>query len=259
MFEGILGDLLDRYGEEHHRIGAALHNVAVANLRAGRLNDALDAIEQAVRIRQLTLGDRHFKVAVSGPSPVAISFPSKTKNSRRAYSQDSVVEHGIILLSLEKHDESLAVFKKALKLREREAKLARNTESSKDVTLKIAKIRHNIGCVNFELGNLEEADAAYTIAIAQQKLAFGWSAPFKMMVDTTKPGFLTMASTMCNKGYIALEQARYPEAIQTFFESLKIQKILLQPDNKLCVSTLENIGFAYCMMNEMLKAKKVSV
>jgi hypothetical protein len=63
-FEGILSDLLDRYGESHHRVGAALHNVAVANLRAGLLNDARDAIEEAVRIRKVTLGDQSSKLAV---------------------------------------------------------------------------------------------------------------------------------------------------------------------------------------------------
>jgi hypothetical protein len=55
---------LERYGEEHERVGAALHNVAVANLRAGLLDDARDAIEEAVRLRRLTLGDDHPKVAV---------------------------------------------------------------------------------------------------------------------------------------------------------------------------------------------------
>jgi hypothetical protein len=64
-FEGILSDLLDRYGESHHRVGAALHNVAVANLRAGLLSDAKDAIEEAVRIRKVTLGDQSSKLAVS--------------------------------------------------------------------------------------------------------------------------------------------------------------------------------------------------
>ena len=59
-----MADLLDRYGEEHHRVGAALHNVAVANLRAGELTDARDAIEEAVRIREMTLGEKHPKVAV---------------------------------------------------------------------------------------------------------------------------------------------------------------------------------------------------
>ena len=134
-----------------------------------------------------------------------------------------MVENGIILLSMKLYEESLDMFKQALKLREREAKNARTKDSSKEATLKIAKIRHNLGCVNFELGHLDEADAAYTEAINQQKVAFGWSAPFMMMLDTTKPGFLTMASTMCNKGYIALEQARYTDAIKIFYESLKVK------------------------------------
>lgn len=60
-----MSDLLDRYGESHHRVGAALHNVAVANLRAGLLSDAKDAIEEAVRIRKSTLGDQSSKLAVS--------------------------------------------------------------------------------------------------------------------------------------------------------------------------------------------------
>ena len=64
-FESILSDLLARYGEKHDRVGAALHNVAIANLRAGRLDDAMDAIEEAIKIRSRALGRAHPKVAVS--------------------------------------------------------------------------------------------------------------------------------------------------------------------------------------------------
>lgn len=151
----------------------------------------------------------------------------------------------------------------------------------------MAKIKHNIGCVNFELGNLEEAKASYIEAIDQQRTAFGtWSTPFMIMTDTTKPGFLTMASTMCNKGYIDLEQENFADAISVFYESLKvrirlfweadvrptsimflispsfhsqIQKLLLEADNKLILGTLENIGFAYCRRGEYDKALKVRV
>jgi tetratricopeptide (TPR) repeat protein len=102
---------------------------------------------------------------------------------------------------MKKYIESLEVFNEAFQLREREAHLARKSENAQEAQLKMAKIRHNIGCVNFELGNLEEAKVAYVEAIYQQKNAFGtWSTPFMIMTDTTKPGFLTMASTMCNKG-----------------------------------------------------------
>jgi len=64
-FESILSDLLGRYGERHERIGAALHNVAIANLRAGSLDDAMDAIEEAIKIRSRALGRSHPRVAVS--------------------------------------------------------------------------------------------------------------------------------------------------------------------------------------------------
>lgn len=102
---------------------------------------------------------------------------------------------------MKRYTESLEIFKEAFQLREREARVARKSENAQEAQLKMAKIRHNIGCVNFELGNLEEAKVSYVEAIDQQKNAFGtWSTPFMIMTDTTKPGFLTMASTMCNKG-----------------------------------------------------------
>ena len=64
-FESILASILERFGETHHRVGAALHNVGIANLRAGKFADAMDAIEEAVRIRKATLGTDDPKVAVS--------------------------------------------------------------------------------------------------------------------------------------------------------------------------------------------------
>lgn len=63
-FEDILASLKNAYGEEHHRVGAALHNVGIANLRAGKLDEAMMSIEEAVRMRKSTLGDIHPKVAV---------------------------------------------------------------------------------------------------------------------------------------------------------------------------------------------------
>ena len=234
MFESILSALLDRYGEKHHRVGSALHNVAVANLRSGLLDDAKDAIEEAVRIRKLTLGDDEPKVA------------------------DSLVEYGIILLSMKKYNKSIAVFEDALELREIECCEAEDALSKREAKLKKAKIQHNIGCVNFEIKRFDEARRNYVGAIAEQKSIFGsWSTTFSLVPDTSKPGHLTMASTMCNKGYIDLEQGKYKDAIETFMESLKIQKVLLEADNKLILSTMTNIGYCHCKINELDKARAI--
>ena len=185
--------------------------------------------------------------------------------------KDSLVEYGIILLSMKEYQESLDTFREAFHLRQREAHLARKPELVQEAKLKMAKIRHNIGCVNFELGRLDDAKASYIDAIEQQKAAFGtWSTPFMIMTDMTKPGFLTMASTMCNKGkispwllaatrldcagasltisqivefpgYIDLEQEYYNDAIVTFNESLKVRTYPWDmTDPLLCFSLTDN-------------------
>jgi Tetratricopeptide repeat len=106
---------------------------------------------------------------------------------------------------MKKYGNSIDVFESALKLRVIECGDADSRESRKEAQLKMAKIRHNIGCVNFELGNLDEAKKSYVQAIDEQKAVFGsWTSPFSLLTDTSKPGYLTMASTMCNKGKCVL-------------------------------------------------------
>ena len=233
IFESILAALLDRYGEEHERVGAALHNVAVANLRSGLLDDARDAIEEAVRIRKLTLGAHDKQVA------------------------DSLVEYGIILLSMKKYRKSIEIFEDALALRKMELKDAESEEAVREAKLKKAKILHNIGCVNFEIKKYDAALKNYTQAIKEQDDIFAptWKTGFGLFQNSAKPGRLTMASTICNKGYIEVELGKYGDAIRTFTRSLTLQRTLLEADNKLVLSTMTNIAYCHVKLNEMLKAK----
>jgi len=161
-------------------------------------------------------------------------------------------------LSMKKYEESIKAFKEALILRKIEAEEAEDSTSEQDARLKMAKIRHNIGCVNFEIGRFDEAKRKYEEAIEDQRAIFGsWTAPFMLLTDTSKPGYLTMASTMCNKGYIDVEQENYVEAISTFTESLKIQKVLLEANNKLILSTMENIAYCHCKNGDFKEAGKL--
>ena len=160
---------------------------------------------------------------------------------------------------MKEYDESIKVFKDGLKLREIEVAVADSREARQEAQLKVAKIRHNIGCVNFEVGDLKEAKQAYTQAIEDQKSVFGrgWTGPFSILTDTSKPGYLTMASTMCNKGYIDVEQGNFKEAIEIFSESLKIQKKLLEPNNKLVISTIDNVAYCHCRLGDFDKASSI--
>mmetsp|Transcript_15976 Transcript_15976/g.23576 ORF Transcript_15976/g.23576 Transcript_15976/m.23576 type:complete len:314 (+) Transcript_15976:162-1103(+) len=193
----------------------------------------MDAIEEAIRIRKLTLGKEHPKVA------------------------DSLVELGIILLSLKEYSDSMEIFEEALELREMEAEDLMEADEICESNLKIAKLLNNIGCVNFERGKYPEAKEAFEDAINLQKEALGDLDLVKAPLSTepsAKPGFLTMASTMCNKGYIELEQKIFFRAIETFKESLSIQKVLLGADNKLILSTLDNLGYAQTLNGDFDKA-----
>ncbi len=210
-----------------------MHNVAVANLRSGLLDDARDAIEEAVRIRKMTLGEDDKQVA------------------------DSLVEYGIILLSMKKYRKSIEIFEGALRLRKVELKDAESEEAVREAKLKKAKILHNIGCVNFEIKKYDAALKNYTQAIKEQDDIFAptWKTGFGLFEDSAKPGRLTMASTICNKGYIEVELGKYADAIRTFSKSLTLQRTLLEADNKLVLSTMTNIAFCHVKLNEMLKAE----
>lgn len=146
----------------------------------------------------------------------------------------------------------------ALEMREAEADDIVLPEQIKESSLKIAKVLNNIGCVNFENSKYKSALEAFEDAIEMQKKALGDVSPFSFNNPATKPGFLTMASTMCNKGYIDLEQENYKAAVNTFTESIKIQKLLLGADNKLVLSTLDNLGYAQTMYGSTDKGLSVS-
>lgn len=170
--------------------------------------------------------------------------------------KDSLVELGIILLSMDENDDALKVFERALKLRKEEREDMFVQEDIDESNLKIAKVLNNIGCVNFEGGNFTDAKKSFDEAISLQKTVFKSWYSLMCGVDGNSPGILTMASTMCNKAYVEIEQDHYSEAIQLFEESLKIQRSVLGVDNKLVQSSLDNIGFAYTMSGNPTKALK---
>lgn len=171
--------------------------------------------------------------------------------------QDSLVELGIILLSMEEHDDALKVFQRALKLRREEHDDMQLPDEIEEAKLKVAKVLNNIGCVNFEKGGLRDAREAFDEAIFLQKAVFRNWMTMMCGMDANSPGVLTMASTMCNKAYVEIEESNFEQAIEIFDESLKVQKAILGPDNKLVQSTLDNLGYAHIMRGHSELAHKM--
>ena len=155
---------------------------------------------------------------------------------------------------MDEHDDALKVFERALTLRKEEAEEAYSMEDTDECNLKIAKVMNNIGCVNFEKASFATAKASFDEAIRLQKSVFKSWIPLVCGLDGNSPGILTMASTMCNKAYVEIQQNNFLEALQLFNESLKIQRSVLGTENKLVQSSLDNIGYAWVMLGRLDKA-----
>ncbi len=204
------------YELNNHRVAAALHNIAIVQLRDGKLDEALDAIEEAVRIRKLAFGDSSPKLA------------------------DSLNELGIILLSRKEFHEAIEAFNDALEISE--AKFGKQD-------IRVCKILNNIGCIYYEYGDYSTAEKIFQETIAmQQKLSADKAA------DKDKPGALTSMSTLCNAGYVYIDSAQYQKAINSLESALATQMMVLDKGNKLILSTLDNLGYANAQDGDYDKA-----
>jgi len=125
------------------------------------------------------------------------------------------VELGIVLLSQKEYDDSLEIFNEALVMREREAAKA-SVKDNKKVSLQIAKILNNIGCVYFEYGEMKDAKDTFEEALDIQRETLRQEG---MASDN---GHLAMASTMCNIGYVYLDRREWDEAISLLDEALQV-------------------------------------
>ena len=65
MFEAIQKAQLERFGECHPSVGAAMHNVGVVRLRMGQHERAEELLLRAVEIRREVLTGDHLDLAVS--------------------------------------------------------------------------------------------------------------------------------------------------------------------------------------------------
>jgi len=166
-----------------------------------------------------------------------VSIPCTHLHYTVSFTQDSLVELGIALLSQEEYEESIEVFQEALAMREKEAAGLQPDERGK-VKLHIAKILNNIGCANFEFGELDDAKEAFEEVLTIQQDCFD-AGDFSSM-----PGYLATSSTICNLGCVYLEKADWEKAIFQLEEGLKIQQNVLEPTNAVIMTTLEHIAYA---------------
>jgi tetratricopeptide (TPR) repeat protein len=215
VFDGIVKKLRDRLGEKNPRTATALHNLGIANLRSGNLSEAKRVMEETVRLRK------------------------ELKDPKLA---DSLVELGIIEIAQKEYADGIEAFFKALKIREEEAQEVVIPKDISEAKLRVAKVHNNLGCAFYERGDLDEATRAFDAAVKLQRSAL---KTFFLPDPITRPGYLTLASTLCNRGYVDIREDSYQQAISRFKESLELQRDLLHKDDKMILETLDCLAFCF--------------
>jgi tetratricopeptide (TPR) repeat protein len=203
-----------------------LHNLGIAHLRIGNLEEAADAIEEAIKIRKQKLGSYSPRVA------------------------DSLVELGNTLLAQHEHEDSIEIFEEALAIREKMLTTLDHSEQGQ-VKLQMSKILNDIGCANFEYAELDNAKEAFEEALAIQR------ACFEEGTFTSMPGFLAISNTVCNLALVHMEMADWESAVFRLEEGLKIQQNSLEHTNVIIVSTLKNLAYASVKFGAIDKALQV--
>eukprot|EP00429_Kryptoperidinium_foliaceum_P011170 CAMPEP_0176002930 /NCGR_PEP_ID=MMETSP0120_2-20121206/906_1 /TAXON_ID=160619 /ORGANISM="Kryptoperidinium foliaceum, Strain CCMP 1326" /LENGTH=846 /DNA_ID=CAMNT_0017335545 /DNA_START=162 /DNA_END=2703 /DNA_ORIENTATION=- len=193
-----------RNGPVHEDVGAALHNVGLAELRLGENYKALQAFEAAVRARKEALGRDHPQVAVS------------------------LVKVGITLMLLKRLEDSLWIFREALTVR-------RNALGPKHPST--ARILNNIGCVHVEFDESKEAKRSFEAALEIQRNALSES-------PDSGPILFGAATTLQNLAYLYRKNRMYEKEALVLREAFGIQEQVLGEVHPTVVTTLESLARA---------------
>ena len=215
-FEGILDELMNSLGDSHRRVGSALHNVGIVNIRADNLDDAIDAFEEAIRIRKDVHGPDHHLVA------------------------DSLLELGIALLSQKDYEDALEIFNDVLEIRQNDlAEEARHGSDEDRIhcVLQVAKALNNIACVYFEYGELSKALKVLEDVLEMQQQAID---ELTEGVPGHKQAKLSLATTLCNIGYVHADSDDWDNAIEFLDRAYAVSAsfVCMRYPPILCASTV---------------------
>ena len=229
-FEDIRDVLIEEYFEEHHRVAATLHNIAIVKVRCGEVEEACNIFREAIRIRKEMLGEYHSKVA------------------------ETLLELGIALLSLKNHSEALSAFNEALKIRQRDSRKEFSLKDQEVRDVQLSKILNNIGVVHFECRRDAKAIKAFEEALQIQREISKKDGED----DLWTPIILPMSNTLSYIACVHMLCEEYDEAIETFDMADSLQQSILEPSNPVVLNTLENLAYCHAQEGFLSNAMYVS-
>jgi tetratricopeptide (TPR) repeat protein len=204
LFVAALKTHKDKYGEDHHLVGAALHNIGMVHLFAEEYLQAYGIFKEAARIRSKSLGVEHPDAAAS---TVKIGLLQYAAMDIAAASRTFGQVREICLSSMGYAHPNLA------------------------------KIMNNIGVLRYEEGDCAGATRAFEIAYEYQRRIVEENPGNSASAE------IAMGYTLANIGFLYHRQDELISAVQLFEESRSTLSRHLRTDDPKLVMVQQNIEY----------------
>jgi len=227
--------------EDHPAVAASLNNLGVIHLASGEYAEALAAYQQALALREATLGPDHPEVAtilgnIGGvyvqqgayqralaPYERALAIRSATQGPEHPDVAMALNNLGNVYLAQGRYEESLAVHERALAIRE--ASLPADHPH-------LAVTLANVGATQNELGHHEAALAAQRRAL-------------DILERTLGPEHPDVGAALDNVGNTYESMGDYEAARRSHERALAIAEVAHGPEHPTYAMSLNNLGIVY--------------
>jgi tetratricopeptide (TPR) repeat protein len=171
---------------------------------------AENLFQEAIQIREQTLGPDHLEVAAS------------------------LSKLGAAQTALRKFDEAFENLRTALSIARKQ--LGPEHKS-------VAQMLCHLACLYFEAGELMSAEATFQDALEIYRNV--WPTAIDRDACMTQ-----LTDTLCNVGSIQNRRKRFTAAVNSFSEALDLQRGIMAHDDPRIISTLDNLGYSHSKLKE---------
>jgi tetratricopeptide (TPR) repeat protein len=209
LFRNALQSHRNKYGNEHHLVGSALHNIGMVLFFAKRYSDALATFQDAVFVRAKALGPDHPDV------------------------QSSLVKIALIHLALGDLHQARCTF---WEIRDKAEQVLGYGHPQ------LAKMNNNVGAIEYEFGDLANALRSFEVAYKYQRRLLE-----DLFADESDANHeivsLAMANTLSNMAFVYYKSGQASEALEAYERAYNLLRDHLPHGHHRVVEVRGNIDF----------------
>ena len=211
LFESVLASHKDKYGDIHHLVGSATHNIGLVQLFAERYGPAMDSFQEALAVRRAALGMEHPDVAAS------------------------MMSIGMIQLVHRESEQARDTFLRVLVLLRRVLGYGH---------IQVARVLNNLAVALYDMGAYLDAFRTFQQAHEIQRRLYVLSqAENTTILNQTRIIELALANTLNNLGFMYCRQKKYADSLRMLEEASKMRRRHLGEHHPLIVNGEENLRY----------------